>query len=70
MESLFLQLLHNYFLCLKRSQKIIKAIMPFSTGIITSYKCIANVKPAVLIVLEKLLSEQLISLEFIIKKLI
>ncbi|HGL4592172.1 TPA: hypothetical protein ACKE9V_002998, partial [Enterococcus faecium] len=59
LESLFLQLLHNYFLCLKRSQKIIKAIMPFSTGIITSYKCIANVKPAVLIVLEKLLSEQL-----------
>ena len=59
LESLFLQLLHNYFLRLKRSQKIIKSIMPFSTGIITSYKCIANVKPAVLIVLEKLLSEQL-----------
>lgn len=33
--------------------------MPFSTRIIASYKCIANVKPAVLIVLEKLLSEQL-----------
>lgn len=59
LESLFLQLLHNYFLCLKRSQKIIKAITPFSTRIITSYKCIANEKPAVLIVLEKLLSEQL-----------
>lgn len=46
-------------LVFEEKSKIIKAIMPFSTGIITSYKCIANVKPAVLIVLEKLLSEQL-----------
>ena len=45
-------------LVFEEKSKIIKAIMPFSTGIIT-YKCIANVKPAVLIVLEKLLSEQL-----------